>query len=357
MEINQFLAGMSYGDAISNQAIDIRDGLRSWGFGSEIYSVSRHINPRSRKYCQDYRQHRSRQSRDNVAILHFSIASEINDYFATIPERKIMVYHNLTPPRYYQGINKRVAAELEVGRKKLAAFKDVPDLVLGVSQYNCAELKSMGYHNPQVLPLVLDRKKFAVRPNEELIRIHEDHCKRFLFVGRFVPNKKFDDCILAFHHYNKYINSDSKLFLVGSYAGSELYHDYLRSLILQLKLNCVHLVGHVTFQDLLAYYRLAHVFLCMSEHEGFCIPLLEAMCFDVPIIAYKAAAVPETLGGAGILTTEKDYAQIAEMAHLVFTDDCLRERIVATQRRRLEEFSLEKMLQRLKGYVDHLHQD
>jgi glycosyltransferase involved in cell wall biosynthesis len=171
-------------------------------------------------------------------------------------------------------------------------------------------------------------------------------------VGRFVPNKKFDDIILIFNYYNKFINSDSRLFLIGSPVGTEMYYDYLRSLVLQLDLKTVYFLGHVNFDDLLAYYRLADVFICMSEHEGFCVPLLEAMHFGVPVIAYKKAAVPETLGDAGILVNRKNFSEIAEMANLLFEDGDFREKVVKKEKQRLEYFTREKMEERLRDYLD-----
>lgn len=354
MEIHQFLPGISYGDAISNQALQLQVIIRSWGITSEIYSVSRHINPRMQKYCHDYRQHQERNNRENVAILHFSIASEINHYFRSLPDKKIVIYHNITPPIYFQAINKRIASELESGRKELTSFSDVPDMAFAVSEYNRCELEKLGFKKTAVLSLTLDKNKFSRKPNPRIIEEIGKSCINFIFVGRFVPNKKFDDVILVFNHYNKHINSNSRLFLIGSYAGTETYHHYLRSLILQLRLRSAFIVGHVNLDDLLAFYKLADIFLCMSEHEGFCMPLLESMYFDIPIIAYAKAAIPETLGDAGILVKRKKYDEIAEMAHLLVEDHALRERVVERQRERLEYFSTQLVEEKLRKYIGEI---
>ncbi len=355
MEIHQFVAGMSYGDAISNEARLMQKIFKGMGFESRIYSVPRHINPRMRSECFDYRLHRERSSGGNVAILHFSIFSEINDYFRSLPDRKIMIYHNITPAEYFAGINKRIYRELEEGRKELASFASVPELCLADSEFNRRELEGLGFSNTEVLPLAIDGNHFN-RPHSSFTFsvFNQSHIKHFLFVGRFVPNKRFDDIILAFNYYNKYINSDSRLFLVGSYAGTEMYYGYLRSLVLNLGLNSVYLMGHVNFDDLLAYYRLADVFMCMSEHEGFCIPLLEAMHFGIPIIAYNAGAVPETLNGAGVLVMEKRYPEIAEMAHILIEDKNIREKIIRGQARRLEHFTERKMEERVGSVLERL---
>lgn len=352
MEIHQFLAGVSYGDAISIQSRTIRKILKSWGISSEIYSVSKHIDPRVRNDCFDFRLHKDRSSKDNVAILHFSTSSPVNHYFVDIPDRKILVYHNVTPPKYLRGVNDRIAKELDAARKELRSFAGVAELNLADSDYNRRELVDMGFSNTAVLPLTLDRDNFNRKPNSATYSFyHRPHIKHFLFVGRFVPNKKFDDLIVLFNYYNKYINSDSRLFLIGSFIGTEMYHNYLRSLVLQLDLTTVFILGHVNLEELLAYYKLADIFVCMSEHEGFCVPLLEAMHFGVPILAYKEAAVPETLGNAGILVKNKNFPQMAEMANLLIEDRVLREKVIRGEKERLEYFTMDKMEERLKKYL------
>ena len=355
MEIHQLVAGMSYGDAISIQAKLIQEILRSWGYTSEIYSVSKHINPRARRECFDFHLHKERSSKDNLTILHFSIASPVNEYFRSIPDRKLLIYHNITPAKYLRIVNDRIAQELEEGRKELRRLANIPELSIADSDYNRRELIEMGFENTHVLPLTIDKTLFARPPNPYTTAVYnQSHIKHFVFVGRFVPNKKFDDIIFTFNYYNKYINSDSRLFLIGSYAGTEMYYDYLRSIVLQLELKTAYLLGHVNFDDLLAYYRMADIFICMSEHEGFCLPLLEAMHFEIPIIAYKKAAVPETLGDSGILVKKKCFAEIAEMADLLLKDKNLKEKVIRKQNERLKFFSKEKMEERLKRYLSPL---
>jgi hypothetical protein len=144
MEIHQFLAGVSYGDAISIQARVIQKILRSWGFASEIYSVSKHINPRVRRNCKDFRLHKERSSKENLAILHFSTSSPVNKYFCTIPDRKILIYHNITPAKYLRVINDRIAKELKEGREELRSLAAVPEFALADSEYNRQELVEMG---------------------------------------------------------------------------------------------------------------------------------------------------------------------------------------------------------------------
>src|SRR5690606_3919553 len=151
-------------------------------------------------------------------------------------------------------------------------------------------------------------------------RFSKDGYTNLLFVGRIAPNKKQDDIIKIFYYYKKFINPESRLILVGSYIGMERYYSELIKLVNDLDLQDVFFTGHIPFESILAYYQISHLFLCMSEHEGFCVPIVEAMLFDLPIIAYRSSAVPATLGNAGFVVSEKNYKAIAELIHIVLND-------------------------------------
>jgi glycosyltransferase involved in cell wall biosynthesis len=187
------------------------------------------------------------------------------------------------------------------------------------------------------LPIIFDPKRYAVRPNRKVLGAFQRDAN-LLFVGRVSPNKRFEDLILTFAYLKRFVRPDARLLLVGSTRRMELYHEYLQSLATRLGLSEVVFTGHVSASELVAYYRCADVYLSMSEHEGFGVPLLESMHFGLPIVAYKAAAVPETLGGCGILVTAKDYSVVAELVGLLIEDGNLRARIVARQRERLGDF-------------------
>ena len=139
--------------------------------------------------------------------------------------------------------------------------------------------------------------------------------------------------------------------MVGSYGGTEKYYAKLRGFVADLKLKDVYFTGHIPFQDILAYYKIADVFLCMSEHEGFCVPLVESMYFNVPVIAYDAAAISGTLNGSGILIKEKDYAQIAKNIHDLVKDNRLRQEVIIKQKQVLEEYSEKRTKELFKEYI------
>jgi glycosyltransferase involved in cell wall biosynthesis len=280
-------------------------------------------------------------------VFHFSIGGELVEFFRNLKCRKVLVYHNITPPEYYAAIDPAAARRLEEGYARLASLRDCVELALADSEFNKSGLVAAGYSNVEVVPPLVDFGLLDQEPDADVLRKQGDMSTKILFVGRLVPNKKLEDVIKVFYFYQKTVNPQSRLFLVGSYAREGRYYSYLRGLVTELKMVAdvrdVVFAGHVTFRELLAYYRLADVFLCMSEHEGFCIPLLEAMHFGIPIIAYRSSAVPETLGGASIVVNEKGPEAIAEMIHEMVENRAFREKIIEQQNRRLSDFRREKI--------------
>ena len=203
------------------------------------------------------------------------------------------------------------------------------------------------------MPIVLDELRYEVAVNEELIQQSRDYAANLLFVGRIAPNKRQDDLVKIFYYYHQ-IEPRSRLLLVGrAWDPAQRYLAGLRGLVDHLGLqDAVVFTGHVPFADMVTYYRIADVFVCMSEHEGFGKPLIESMYFDVPLIAHASTAIPYTLGDAGVLIHEKDYPVIAELLNLIVTDDDFRAQLLKSQRARFQNFRQETMLRLLRGYVD-----
>jgi glycosyltransferase involved in cell wall biosynthesis len=224
-------------------------------------------------------------------------------------------------------------------------------LALGDSEFNRSELEAVGFHPTGVLPLLLDPGRLETPANEVVLEMFDDEKTNFLFVGRVIPNKCFHDLIKVFAFYQRYVDRNSRLLLVGEWVGFEKYHEALVRMVDELALNDVVFTGHVDDDDLVAYYQVADLFLCLSEHEGYCVPLVEAFRFGVPVMALDAGAVPETLGGAGVLIREKRVDEIAIMAHAIVTDEDLQARIVESQDRVLEEMDERDDRGLLLGFV------
>jgi glycosyltransferase involved in cell wall biosynthesis len=351
IQINQILPSISYGDAISNHVLEIRDILRSCGYRSEIYA--QYIHPKLKNDVKVYTEYKNSYC-ENILLFHYSIGSEITDFVRLLPDKKILIYHNITPHSYLYGVNDTLVNLLKKGRNELGTFSNEIVLALGDSEFNRGELNDRGFMNTGVLPIIIDFDKYAQKPTQKIMDIFNDGHPNFLFVGRISPNKKQEDIIKTFYYYKKHIDSKARLFLVGSYKGMGEYYGQLVNLIKELGLNDVFITGHVDFTDILAYYKVADVFISMSEHEGFCVPLLESMYFKIPIFAYNSTAIPYTLDGSGVLFNEKRYEEVAEMCHLLISDKFVRGRIINKQNKRLEMFEKSIIEKTLVEYIEQV---
>jgi glycosyltransferase involved in cell wall biosynthesis len=349
--IHQLVAGFNRGDAISNEAVVMRRLFRSWGFESDIFCERKRILPELRGDAHDLDELPPVCSRDDVVLLHLSIGSCVNEVFPTLRGRKVILYHNITPPEYFRLIQPSTANALVRGREQAARLAGVADINLAVSAFNAGELQGWGYANPQVLPLLLDFSALDVAPDRGVIRRFSDGKVNILFVGRCAPNKKIEDVISAFAFFQKAVEPNSRLILTGSYAGTERYQRLLTSMARDLRLQEVIFTGSVRQSELNACYRCARVFLCMSEHEGFCIPLIEAMVHRVPVLACAAAAVPETLAGAGVLFSERNFEAVAEMMGHLVRDESLRRSVLARQDERVRAFKGRNLDQELRRHL------
>jgi glycosyltransferase involved in cell wall biosynthesis len=329
------LAALSYGDAISNEALAIQRHLREAGFASDIFAEG--IHPRMARRARPLWEYEQVSSAATVCLFHFSIGSAASRLIHRAPDRLVCVYHNITPGEWFLGFHPHLAGLCYHGRRELAAFAARTELGLADSEFNRRELEQAGYVRTAVLPIVQDLSAMAAAPAPVPRRMWDDGRVNVLFVGRIIPNKKIDDLIRCFAFYQRHLRSHSRLLLVGDYRGHERYHDRLQEMVRALGVREVVFTGHVDDDDLRAAYAAADVFLCLSEHEGYCVPLVEAMACGVPVVAYDAGAVGETLRGGGLLLREKDPAIVAETLHAVLTDRQLRERILLAQARAVEQ--------------------
>jgi glycosyltransferase involved in cell wall biosynthesis len=349
--IHQLLASVTVGDAISDEAFEIRRMLREAGFESEIFCDR--IHPELLDEVYHFEDYMEISSPDELFILHYSIGTDVSKLAYHIPDRKIIIYHNITPWHFVAGLHGTLPRELFTGRKELAAFADRTVMAIGDSEYNRRELEELGFAETGVMPIPINFDRFdGVEPDPITLKAFDDHRVNILFVGRVIPNKKLEDVILAYAHYKKYVSHDSRMIFTGEYASFGRYRRLLSQLVAEIDLPDVVFTGHVTFPQLVAFYQLADVFLCLSEHEGFCVPLLEAMHYDVPVIAYDTGPIPDTMGGAGILVKEKNYAEIAEMIDLLARDEYFRRRIIDGQRSRLQRFTEVPHREILLGHIE-----
>jgi len=354
--IHQFVAGFANGDAISNEARVMRRLFRSWGCPSEIVSETAAILPELRGEAREVATAASWCRPDDIVLLHLSIGSVVNDVFASLPCRKAILYHNITPSRYFDLVNKKTATSLDKGRQQTRALAGSAAINLADSRFNADELIALGYRDVGVFPLVLDLDLLKSAPDARTLRRYDDGRVNVLFVGRCAPNKRLDDCLTAFCYYHRFVNPHSRFIHVGSFAGTERYYGLLLTQVLDLGLDTsiVRFAGAVTQAELNTFYDIADVFLCMSEHEGFCIPIVESMAHDVPVLAYAAGAVPETLDGSGVLFHNKAFDAVAEMIGRLADAGPLRTAVLAQQRARLARYIRRDPAAELKAILSPL---
>ncbi len=338
MKIFQILPVLAFGDAVGNDTRALKDALTEAGYDNDIYAAV--IDERLPKGTAQPYDMMEKIEDDDIVIYHLSTGHELNEKFKKLGGRKIILYHNVTPEKYFKEYNRGAYLNCKNGLKDTRELADTPEMAIADSEYNRQDLISYGYNcEIKVLPILIPFEDYEKKPSQKIINKYKnDGYVNILFTGRVVPNKKQEDIIDAFYYYKKFINPKSRLILVGSYAGIDRYHEQLEAYVKALDLEDVIFTGQIKFDEILAYYRVADVFLCMSEHEGFCVPLLEAMCFDVPVIARDTSAIAGTLGGSGILLPDNNPMVAAEMINRVVTDRNLKETIVKNQRVRLKDF-------------------
>ena len=332
--VHQVLATLGYGDAIGHEVLGIQRVLRGAGYESEIFVET--ADPRLEDRTLDYREMIGTVTPADVLIHHFSIGSRASRTAFALPGRMVLVYHNITPPEYFIGVHKDLVRLCFRGRRELAAYIDRAALALGDSDYNRRELEALGFRPTGVLPVVPDFTHLDVVPNPLLANDFDDAWTNVMFVGRVIPNKRFEDLIRAFHAYRARHNPRSRLLLVGSYSGFERYLAMLQSLIARLGTPDVYFLGHVSNEELTALYDIADLFVCASEHEGFCVPVIEAFYKNIPVLAYEATAVPATMDGGGILYQTKDPLEIARLMDAVVDDSRIEDAVLRSQDAALE---------------------
>ncbi|HVH25540.1 MAG TPA: glycosyltransferase family 4 protein [Vicinamibacterales bacterium] len=316
--IHQVLATLGYGDAIGHEVLGIQRVLRSAGYESEIFVEA--ADRRVESLTRDYRQLIDFSHPDNLLFHHFSLASKASRTAYALPDRMALIYHNITPPEFFVGLHRSLSSECFRGRRELRAYADRCDIALGDSEFNRQDLEALGFTRTGVLPVVPDFTHLDGQADRTVASLFDDTWINILFVGRMVPNKKIEDVIRFFHAYHSFYNPRSRLLLVGAHGGFDRYMASLHELAAGLGNSHVHFVGQVSNEELVAFYEIADLFLCASEHEGFCVPLVEAFYTEIPVLAYASTAVPATMDGAGILYEDKDPSHVASLMDTVLSN-------------------------------------
>jgi glycosyltransferase involved in cell wall biosynthesis len=350
MKVHQWVPAAHTGDAIGDSARRVRDFLRLMGHESEIYALT--IDDELRHEIRPFSDAESK--RGDVTIFHFALPSPMSAAFGSLTHGRVLQYHNVTPARFFAPYSPSLFRLAALAREELAGLAPLTDLGLGDSDYNRRELDELGFSSTGVMPIAVDTRRLTEAPSRPVLdEILDDEFVNFLFVGRLAPNKKIEDHIKLAEQYKRYIDAHYRFIFVGRYDVVPRYYSAIRALMAEYKMLPERFVftGPVPDAELAAYYRAASVYISLSEHEGFCVPLVEAMAMDVPVLAYSAAAVPDTLGGAGIQFAPKDLEYAAELLGMLAFEDSPRDEVLAGQRRRLRDFGDAAIRQRLTSVL------
>lgn len=343
MKIHQMLPNYWYGDAIGNCVTEMGKLLRSWGHESEVFADVVHEKLSARPYTE----FETENEQGAWLIYHYSTGSRVNRYALENAKNIILMYHNITPAEFFEGYDDNAAKAAREGREVLAEFAGAVKLAMAGSPYNEKELISLGFKNTAVTPYLLDFDRIPPTGSDPF----GDGKTNILFVGRIAPNKRYEDLIKVFYFYRNYVDKNSRLVLVGGYSPDGGYYKSLRKLVDTLDLPDVVFTGFVPDEEIGDYFASASFFLSMSRHEGFCIPLLEAMRFRVPVVALASTGVVSTMDYAGVLVNGAEYNEIAELLGVIKEDRALRGKIIESQLSRLEDFSYTKMAENFKNVI------
>lgn len=321
--------------------LQLRRLFRGAGFESEIFFE--HLDPRLTGEARPYMEAPPRADPDRVILYHASTHTDMNDWLIAAGragQTIVVDYHNMTPSEYFSAWEPKAARSMQLGRRQLADLSPFVAGAVADSEYNATELADFGIHGATACPILLDLTDYHAPPDPLRTARLVDH-PLWLFVGRLAPNKCQHDVIAAFAAYRRLYGPGSRLAIVGA-ATSRRYESELTSMAADLGVShAVDFVGSAPFPELLAYFHAADVFVCLSEHEGFCVPVIEAMELGLPVVAYAAAAVTETVADAGILIQDKDPLVVATAVHALLADEVRRADTVERGRARAASFSIE----------------
>jgi L-malate glycosyltransferase len=350
MIVNQWVPAAHQGDAIGDSARRVRHILRGAGHQSDLYALT--IDEELRGDVLPFAADGARQG--DVTIFHFALPSPMTEAFAGLDHGRVLQYHNITPAQFFAPYDPGLFRLASLGRRELATLVGRVELALGDSEFNREELERLGFDRTGVMPIAVNTERITDAPRRPALeKILSDGLVNILFVGRIAPNKRIEDHIRLAEVYKRYIDSYYRFIFVGRYDGLPRYYAQVRALIdeYQMLPDRFWFTGPVPDADLAAFYRWADVYVSLSEHEGFCVPLVEAMAANVPVLAYAAGAVPETLGGAGVLFTPKDLELAAEAMGMLVYDRPFRQSVLEGQRRRLLDFAPGRIEQRLNEVI------
>ncbi len=345
---DQLLAGFAEDDAISQDALLLQAVFRELGYESELFAPRAYTEPGTVR-VQALERYAGRPG--DLAVLHDVLVPEAVRAFLATPARRVLRYHNITPSAYFTAFDQALAVRLLAARATLRTVAESAAAVWSVSAFNAGELAEWNLPKSRVLPLLFSEARFRTEPDREVLARIDGPAANILFVGRLAPNKRVEELILAFHWYHRAVNPQSRLIVAGSDRSCPRYAAMLRLLAHALGLSNVCFEGFASPAGLATLYSKASLFVTASEHEGYCLPLIEAMAAGVPVIARRTGGMPEALGGAGILYEGLSPAQLGELMGEAIHNPGIRDELLRSQAMRLATIRARKPAEEVRALL------
>lgn len=340
MRIFHLLPTLVFGDAVSNDARTINRLLVQMGYRSRLYAVNT-----QERFCNGVVHPVNAIPKtlpSDVIIYHLSTGDRLNEALMKMAGHKLIIYHNITPAYFFVPYDQVASERISNGYRQVQALAPKAEYCIADSSYNASDLRKMGYTCPiDVVPILIPFEDYRKKPDKTVLNKYSDGHTNLLFVGRIAPNKRQEDVMRAFDCYKRRYDPTARLFLVGSYDKGDSYYRTLKAYCEKMGTKDVFFPGHISFAEILAYYSVADVFVSMSDHEGFCVPLVEAMQFGLPIVAKNTSAISETLGGGGLLLKDNSPNEAAAAIHRLVVDKELQDFLHQKQQERLQKFQEE----------------
>jgi glycosyltransferase involved in cell wall biosynthesis len=355
--LHQFVPNFAAGDAIGVHVRLTQAALRAAGWESEIfYDDAQAAVRKLGRHFSTWDRAADGRNGDAWVLFQLSTGSRMTPFLLEQDVPFGVYFHNITPPLFFERWEPGAAENLRTALAEMRRLAPTARFAIANSTFSRGDLDEAGFSPTAVSPVLLDPKELAGTPNERLLaRLRKETAgggARWLFLGRAAPNKCQHDVIAAFAAYREVFDPLARLTLVGGRT-SNVYYRSLELLADELGVGAaVDLTDTISHEEKLACYRAADVFVCLSEHEGFKVPIVEAMHFGIPVVAYASCAVPETVASAGVLLEDKDPLLVATAVDRVLRDDALRSDIVAAGRKRADDFSLERTSAQLLGLLE-----
>lgn len=340
--IHQLTPTLAWGDAVGNQVRLMRRWFADAGYDASLYAGR--TDEGSRGEARDASDLAKDVRRGDLVLVHHSIQSRFVPLLRQVAKKRakvIVVFHNVTPPELLRTFDAATAAACEAALAELRELSTFASGALAYSEFSAHSLREAGFPEPRVVPYPLDFSAFNVKPEPTLRAELSDGCTNVLFVGRGSPNKRIEAVLRVFTAYQRLYQPRSRLVLAGGLDREHPYGAWVHAVRETLSPERVHLLGRVSPEQLSACFETAHVYLSMSAHEGFGVPLIEAMHRGVPVVAHDAGAVAETLGGAGWVCSKDDPLAFARLLAVLDREPATREKVIARGRRRARDFDEE----------------